>query len=65
MQLKINGNERIVLAGDVAALLQELGLDANRVAIELNRTVISKDAFTRTPLAAGDTIEIVQFVGGG
>ena len=65
MQMQINGRERDVAAGDVAALLQELGLDASRVAVELNRAIILQANFAQTPLAAGDSIEIVQFVGGG
>ena len=65
MQMQINGRERDIAAGDVAALLQELGLDATRVAVELNRAIVLQANFTRTPLAAGDSIEIVQFVGGG
>ena len=65
MQLHINGNTRDVAANDVAALLLELGLDAQRVAIELNRAIVLQAHFAQTPLAAGDSIEIVQFVGGG
>ncbi|MBE0503052.1 MAG: sulfur carrier protein ThiS [Desulfuromonadales bacterium] len=65
MQLKINGRARDVTAGDVAGLLQELGLDASRVAIELNHAIVLQANFAQTPLAAGDSIEIVHFVGGG
>lgn len=65
MQLQINGRERDVTAGDVAGLLQELGLDAGRVAVELNRAIVLSANFAQTPLATGDSIEIVQFVGGG
>ena len=65
MQMTINGNTRDIAANDVAALLLELGLDATRVAIELNRAIVLHANFARTPLAAGDSIEIVQFVGGG
>ncbi len=65
MQLQINGRERDVTACDVAGLLLELGLDASRVAVELNRVIVLSANFTQTPLAAGDSIEIVQFVGGG
>jgi thiamine biosynthesis protein ThiS len=52
-------------ASDVAGLLQELGLDASRVAVELNRAIVLQANFAQTPLSAGDSIEIVQFVGGG
>ena len=65
MQMHINGRARDVAASDVAALLLELGLDASRVAVELNRAIVLQANFAQTPLAAGDTIEIVQFVGGG
>jgi len=65
MQLQINGRARDVTAGDVAGLLQELGLDASRVAIELNRVIVLSSTFAQTPLAPGDSIEIVHFVGGG
>ena len=65
MQLQINGRERDIIAGNVAALLQELGLDASRVAVELNRAIVLSANFAQTPLSSGDSIEIVQFVGGG
>jgi thiamine biosynthesis protein ThiS len=65
MQMNINGRERDVQGSDIAALLAELGLDASRVAIELNRAIVLQVNFAQTPLAAGDSIEIVQFVGGG
>lgn len=65
MFMKINGHDRNVSAVNVAALLIELGLDATRVAIELNLVIVRQADFAQTPLAAGDTIEIVQFVGGG
>lgn len=65
MQLHINGRERDIAASDVAALLLELGLDPQRVAVELNRAIVLQANFAQTPLAAGDSIEIVQFVGGG
>lgn len=65
MQMQINGRERDIQGGDVSALLLELGLDATRVAVELNRAIVLQANFAQTPLAAGDHIEIVQFVGGG
>jgi thiamine biosynthesis protein ThiS len=65
MQMHINGRDRDITAGDVAGLLQELGLEASRVAVELNRAIVLQANFAQTPLAAGDSIEIVQFVGGG
>jgi sulfur carrier protein len=42
-----------------------LGIDPRRVAVELNREILPKDRYAGTPLGAGDSLEIVHFVGGG
>jgi thiazole synthase len=49
----------------VSELLNELGIDARRVAVEHNLVVVKRDAFDRTTLGDGDEVEIVNFVGGG
>ncbi len=49
----------------VAALLQHLGVRAERVAVERNGTVVKKARHCEEKLAAGDVLEIVTFVGGG
>jgi sulfur carrier protein len=46
-------------------LLAHLGVKAVRVAVEVNETVVTKDRYPTQRLAAGDSIEIVAFVGGG
>jgi thiamine biosynthesis protein ThiS len=65
---------RIVLNGDpfelkgprtVAALLVDLGIDARRVAVEQNLSVLKRSAFETAQIQDGDQIEIVNFVGGG
>lgn len=66
MQLVINGEQRTVEhSGTVEQLLAELGLDARAVVVELNRVIIRRPALASTPLAEGDSVEIVHFVGGG
>jgi thiamine biosynthesis protein ThiS len=66
MQLTINGEQRAIEhAGTVEQLLAELGLDARAVVVELNRVIIRRPALASTPLAEGDIVEIVHFVGGG
>ena len=66
MQLTINGEAReIAGAADVAALVLELGLDLKKVAVERNLEIVPRSLYAKTPLADGDRIEIVQFVGGG
>ena len=66
MTLTINGEARS-FAGltDVAALVAALGLDARKVAVERNLEIVPRSAYVRTPLADGDRIEIVSFIGGG
>lgn len=66
MLVQINGEERQIELGlSVAQLLEELGIRPARVVVELNRNVLSRDAFATTALKEGDKIEIVHFVGGG
>ena len=49
----------------ISELLVHLGMKADRVAVELNRNLVSRDAWPTTRLAEGDKLEIVHFVGGG
>ena len=66
MNLTINGETRAFEPlGDVAALVAVLGLDARKVAVERNLEIVPRSAYGRTPLADGDRIEIVHFIGGG
>lgn len=46
-------------------LLETLGLADRRVAIEVNRDIVRRGSYATTRLAAGDVVEVVQFVGGG
>ncbi len=66
MQVVINGKERRVEPGTtVAALLADLGTATQKVAVEVNRELVTRSTFADTVLAEGDNIEIVSFVGGG
>lgn len=66
LKIRLNG-EPYELAGPttVTALLQQLDIDARRVAVERNTTVVKRPLYDTTPIAEGDEIEIVNFVGGG
>jgi thiamine biosynthesis protein ThiS len=64
----------IILNGDpyeldgpstVTELLTRLEIDARRVAVEHNLTVLKRAAFDSTQIRDGDQVEIVNFVGGG
>lgn len=65
MKIHINGEPRETAALTVGALLAELGIDPARVAVELDRAIVSREAFDTTSLSAGDRVEIVRFVSGG
>ena len=49
----------------VTQLLEQLRIDARRVAVEHNFIVLKRTAYDTTSLAEGDQVEIVNFVGGG
>ena len=65
MRIEVNGEPREVTAATVLALVEELGLDSRKVAVERNLEIVPKSLHGATPLAEGDRIEVVQFVGGG
>jgi thiamine biosynthesis protein ThiS len=66
MNLTVNGEPRSFAGvADVAGLVTALGLDARKVAVERNLEIVPRSAYARTPLAEGDRIEIVHFIGGG
>ena len=47
------------------ALLREAGLNARRVAVEVNQEVIPRSRHADHVLSDGDRIEIIQAIGGG
>ncbi len=64
-QITVNGRSRPCTANTVTELLEQLQLSANQVAVELNGAIVTRQDFVTTPLATGDRLEIVRFVGGG
>ncbi len=66
MTIQLNGDP-FDLDGpiSVAALLANLQIDPRRVAVELNLVVLKRATFETTIVQAGDSMEIVNFVGGG
>lgn len=69
MKLQINGGDRDFTGSPapftLAALVEALGMKADRVAVELNRDIVPRDRWAETHLTDGDCLEIVHFVGGG
>ncbi len=66
LRITINGQPRIVPGpATLDDLLRGLGLDARTVVVEHNRRIVRRPRLGETPLAAGDAVELVHFVGGG
>ncbi len=66
MTITVNGEARTLSgATTVAALLASIGLDTRKVAVERNEAIVPRSAYAATPLANGDALEIVHFIGGG
>ena len=65
MKLFINGEERQLEVTTVSTLVEQLGMKADRVAVELNREIVPRADWPKTALRDGDKLEIVHFVGGG
>lgn len=64
--MKVNGkNQPCPPGATVETLLQSLGHNPQRVAVEKNGSIIPRAGFASEALCDDDTLEIVQFVGGG
>lgn len=65
MKLNINGQQRdFAEPMTISQLLQQLELAPERVVIEFNKEILTAEAHS-TLLQEGDTLELIQFVGGG
>lgn len=66
MTVIVNGEETSCPDGlSLGQLVERLGLKADRIAVELNRTIAQRKSWNETALRTGDRLEIVHFVGGG
>jgi sulfur carrier protein len=66
IHITVNGEPRSAPDGQtVLGLLEELALEPQRVAVELDRRILKQPSWAATVLQAGSMVEIVQFVGGG
>ena len=65
ISLTVNGETRRTEASSIAALVTELGLKPEKVAVERNGEIVPRSSLADAPLADGDVLEIVHFVGGG
>lgn len=66
--LTINGKQREFSAGipeTLMELLEQLNINQATVVAEINGKIIERQNFAQTHLSAGQSIELIRFVGGG
>ena len=66
MDVKVNG-ETLSVPKDssLTQLIELLSLGNNRIAVELNQEIVSRSEYDLLQLREGDSLEIVQAIGGG
>jgi sulfur carrier protein len=66
MEIRLNGKAREVADGiTVSHLLDELKLQALRVAVQVNADIVKRERYGEVTLQPGDTVEILTFMSGG
>jgi len=66
MEILLNGEKTVIPdKSTVQQLIEHLGLQGNRVAVEVNREIVRRVRWSEHVLQAGDQVEVVHFVGGG
>ena len=67
-KIKITLNGKFIKIQDkttLLSLLKKLKVPINKVAIELNQTIVNKKSLGKIKIKKNDKIEIVHFIGGG
>ena len=67
-KIKIRVNGKFVKIQDKTTLLvliKKLKIPINKIAIELNKTIVNKKSLGKIKLKKNNKIEIVHFIGGG
>lgn len=66
ISITLNGDAREIPAGlTIRDLLAHLDLSERLVVVERNREIVRREDYREVAVVAGDTIELVHFVGGG
>src|SRR3954469_1425027 len=66
MEITLNRETRqLDSALSVRGLLEQLGLDPAKIAVERNLEIVPRSTYDRVGLSDGDRLEIVHFIGGG
>lgn len=63
--VRINGEDKDLAGKNLLEYLQETGFDPERVVVEINLEIISKERLGDVTINDEDEIEVLMFVGGG
>ena len=65
-KIQLNGSPyEINTKTNLNQLLDRLKIQKNKVAIEVNGSIVEKNKYPKVILNKGDKVEIVHFIGGG
>ena len=65
-KIQLNGDPYEINNGtNLNELLNNLKIEKNKVAVEVNGEIVEKNKYTNLILSKDDKVEIVQFIGGG
>lgn len=66
ISITVNGEALSLASGSsLQQLLEKLGMGAGRIAVERNLEIVPRSLYSDTVLSEGDTLEVVQAIGGG
>ena len=66
MEITLNGEKYTLETGsNLVDLIEKLGLNMDKLAIERNLEIVPKSKFAMTIIKEGDKLELVHFIGGG
>lgn len=61
----INGEKKDIAGKNLLAYLTDEGFDINKIVVEINLDIISRENLGNVTIKDEDTIEVLRFVGGG
>ncbi len=66
MNITVNGESRTITPeASVEELVDVLGLNGKRIAVEVNREIVPRSEYNHFRLNESDAVEIVNAIGGG
>lgn len=66
MNITLNGETRTIDAGlSLQQLLDSLEINCDALVVQRNDDIVARAQFSGTPIAEGDVLELIRFVGGG